>query len=177
MNRKVILYIAVSLDGFIAKQDDNIDFLSVVEKKGEDYGYKEFLNSVDTIILGRRTYEKIKSMGFEYPADGREVYILSGTQRNSEGNMRYYSGNLKDLIIRLKSEMGKNIFCDGGSEIVNALLKDQLIDEFIISIIPVLLGDGIPLFRGGRPEANLRLIRSVQFEKGLVQLHYERFCS
>ena len=70
MNRKVILYIAMSLDGYIAKHDDNIDFLSIVETPGEDFGYHDFLQNIDTVIWGRRTYDKVKSFGIEFPSSG-----------------------------------------------------------------------------------------------------------
>lgn len=78
------------------------------------------------------------------------------------------------LIQDLKSKEGKNIYCDGGAEIVNELLKNKLIDELIISIIPVLLGDGTKLFKDGRPELTLELVSTKSFEKGLTQLHYKR---
>lgn len=113
-------------------------------------------------------------MGFEYPHKDKDVYIISRTPRSDNGTFKYYSGNLKELIFTLKSSHGKNIYCDGGAEIVNELLKENLIDEFIISVIPIMLGDGVPLFNKGRPELNLRLINSLHFDKGLVQLHYVR---
>ncbi len=80
MKRKVILYIAMSLDGYIAKQDDNIDFLSIVESPGEDYGYAEFLNNIDTIIWGRRTFDKVLSFGNGVPHKDKKVYVISKTR-------------------------------------------------------------------------------------------------
>jgi dihydrofolate reductase len=170
--RKLFLYIAMSLDGYIAAPDDDISFLLIVEKTGEDYGYSEFIKSVDTVIIGKRTFDKVKSMGYE-PHKDKEVYIITRSRRSSD-HYKYYSGSLKDLIIRLKKQSGKNIFCDGGAEIVNELLKDNLIDEFIISIIPVMLGDGISLFRNGRSGLAVELINSVKYDTGLVQLHYRK---
>jgi dihydrofolate reductase len=172
--RKVILFIAMSLDGYIAKPSGEISFLSLVEKENEDYGYNEFLKNIDAIIIGRKTYDKVKSMGFEYPHDDKNVYIISRTRRPNDGALKYYSGNLKDLVVKLKKESGKNVYCDGGSEIVNELLNDNLIDEFIISIIPIILGDGIPLFKKRETELKLKLIGCKHYEKGLVQLHYVR---
>ncbi|MDP4208281.1 MAG: dihydrofolate reductase family protein [Bacteroidota bacterium] len=172
--RKLILYIAMSLDGYIAKPNDDLSFLSIVEQEGQDYGYNDFVKSIDTIIIGRKTFDKVISMGFEYPHTDKEVYIISRTPRPDYGTFKYYTKNLKDLVLKLKSEQGKNIFCDGGAEIVHELLMDNLIDEFVISVIPIILGDGVPLFKKGRPELNLRLIDSRQFDKGLVQLHYIR---
>lgn len=171
--RKVISYIAVSLDGYIARPDDDISFLSRVEKEGEDYGYSEFMKTVDTIILGRRTYEKVKDIGFGYPED-KKVYIISHSVGSEDKTLNYYSGSLKTLISDLRNEQGRNIFCDGGSDVLNQLLQDNLIDEFFISIIPVILGDGVRLFRDGRPELDLKLQSATEFDTGLVQLHYTR---
>ena len=171
-DRKLILYIAMSLDGYIATSDDDLGFLSMVEKEGEDYGYAEFVKTVDTVIVGRKTYDKICSIGFEFPYSDKVAYVITRTSKLSVGSVTYYTGNLKELVARLKSEPGKHIFVDGGAEIVNELLKDNLIDEFYISVIPVLLGDGISLFKNGRPEIGLKLSDSKHFEKGLVQLHY-----
>ena len=172
-HRNVISYIAISLDGYIAKPDGDISFLSRVEKEGVDYGYSDFLKTVDTIILGRRTYDKIKDIGFGNPED-KEIYIISHNTGSEDNNLKYYSGPLKNLISGIRNEQGKNIFCDGGSDILTQLLYDNLIDEFVISIIPVILGDGIRLFRDGRPELDLKLISSREFDTGLVQLHYIR---
>lgn len=172
--RKVLLYIATSLDGYISMPGDDLSFLKRVEKTGEDYGYAEFEKSVDTIIMGRRTYDwVVKEVGF-YPHADKTSYILTRTARPTDGLTHFYTGDLRALITKLKHEPGKDIFCDGGAEVVHALLKEDLIDEFIISIIPVLLGDGIRLFKDGRPERVLTLIATKAFDSGLVQLHYKR---
>ncbi len=86
----------------------------------------------------------------------------------------FYTGNLFDLVKKLKSEKGKNIYCDGGAEVINGLLKHDLIDEFIISVIPVLLGNGTRLFKDGRPEQTLEFVKAKTFETGFAQLHYKR---
>ena len=174
MERKLILYIAMSLDGYIAATSDDLGFLSIVEQPGEDYGYREFIKRIDTIIIGRKSFDKVISMGFEYPHKDKDVYIISRTPKTGYGTFRYYSDDLRELILRLKSKPGKDIFCDGGAEIVNELLMDDLIDEFVISVIPIMIGDGVPLFKKGRPELKLQLINSMCYDKGLVQLHYIR---
>lgn len=173
-NRNVILYIAMSLDGFIAKSDGDISFLSQVEQEGEDYGYSVFTETVDTVILGRKTYDKVLSMGFEAPYGEREVYVLTRSHKPDSGTIHFYSGNLPELIFRLKNLEGKHIYCDGGAETVHQFLENDLFDELIISIIPVLLGDGIRLFGQSFPEQKLQLVSSKSFKKGLVQLHYIR---
>ena len=174
LDRKVILYIAVSLDGYIAKPNDDLSFLSIVQKDGEDYGYSEFLKSVDTVILGRKTYDWVMQHAPEFSHEDKNTYVITRTARPTIGKTNFYTGILKDLISKLKSEQGKNIFIDGGAEIVNELLKDNLIDEFIISLIPILVGNGTKLFKDGRPEQILELVSTKQFDTGLTQLHYKK---
>jgi len=174
--RKISLFIAMSLDGYIAKPNDDLSFLKLVEKKGEDYGYAEFTSKIDTIIIGRRTYNYVvKEIGVSHYDNGqRDVYVITRTERPKVGRTTFYTGNLTELIDRLKSESGKNIYCDGGAEVINELLKYNLIDEFIISVIPILLGNGTRLFKDGRPEQILEFITAKTFETGLTQLHYKR---
>lgn len=174
--RKISLFIAMSLDGYIAKTNDDLTFLNLVEKPGEDYGYGEFTSNIDTLIIGRRTYDYvIKNIGPSHYDNGqREVYVITRTERPPIGRTTFYTGNLPELVRKLKSEKGKNIYCDGGAEVINELLKHDLVDEFIISIVPVLLGDGTRLFNDNRPEQLLELLEVKTFETGLTQLHYKR---
>ncbi|KYG72091.1 dihydrofolate reductase [Roseivirga ehrenbergii] len=174
--RKISLFIATSLDGYIAKPNDDLSFLKLVEKEGEDYGYEQFTETIDTLIIGRKTYDYvIKEIGSSHYDNGqRDVYVITRTQRPSVGRTTFYTGSLTDLVKQLKSENGKNIYCDGGAEVINELLKNDLIDEFIISIIPVLLGNGTRLFKDGRPEQLLEFVTAKTFDTGLIQLHYKR---
>jgi len=174
MNRKVILYIAMSLDGYIATKNENLDFLSLVEQEGEDYGYADFIKTVDTVIVGRKTYDKVLSMGFDFPHADKESYIITRTPKPTIGNIQFYTENLEALILKLKEKDGQNIFVDGGAEIVNLMMNDNLIDVFCVSIIPVLLGDGISLFQDNRPELQLKFVRSETFKSGLVQIWYQK---
>ncbi|MES2767024.1 MAG: dihydrofolate reductase family protein [Bacteroidota bacterium] len=172
--RKVILYIAMSVDGYIAKDEDNLDFLSIVETPGEDYGYADFQQNVDTLIWGRKTYDKVLSFGIEFPHKDKKCYVLSRTKTGSDENVEFYNGSLKELIASLHEQDGKHIYCDGGGDVVYELLKDGLIDSIIISVIPHLVGTGVRLFKDGRPEQALVFKKSVTFPSGLVQLWYER---
>jgi dihydrofolate reductase len=174
--RKLSLFIATSLDGYIAKPNDDLSFLKLVEKEGEDYGYSEFTSTIDTIIIGRKTYDYVlKEIGASHYDNGqRDVYVITRHERPQVGRTTFYTGSLAKLVERLKAEEGKNIYCDGGAEVINELLKHDLVDEFIISIIPVLLGEGIRLFKDGRPEQTLECTRVKTFETGLTQLHYKR---
>jgi dihydrofolate reductase len=172
--RKTILFIAASIDGYIATLDEDLSFLSIVESEGEDYGYSQFMNNVDTVIMGRKTYDWIMKEVKEYPHPDKDSYIITRTPREDSGRIRFYTGNLKELISMLKLIPGKNIFVDGGAEVIDVLLKENLIDEFVISIIPILLGDGVRLFKDGRPELRLMLMHSECYGTGLVQLHYKK---
>ncbi|MDF9795380.1 dihydrofolate reductase [Catalinimonas alkaloidigena] len=174
--RKLSLFIATSLDGYIAKPNDDLSFLKIVEKEGEDYGYEKFTSTIDTLIIGRKTYDYVlKEIGSSHYDNGeRDVYVITRTERPSVGKVKFYTGNLTELVHKLKSENGKNIYCDGGAEVINELLKNDLIDEFIISVIPILVGNGTRLFKNGRPEQTLEFVTAKTFDTGLTQLHYKR---
>ena len=174
--RTLSLFIATSLDGYIAKPNDDMSFLKLVEKEGEDYGYAKFTETIDTIILGRRTYDWVmKEIGSSHYDNGtRDVYVITRTAKPSVGRTTFYTGDLADLVKELKTKEGKNLYCDGGAEIIHELLKNDLIDEFTISVIPVLVGDGTRLFKDNRPEQELEFINSKSFDTGLIQLHYKR---
>lgn len=172
MSRKVIMYIAASVDGYIAASDGDLSFLSIVEKEGEDYGYGTFIATVDTVVLGKNTYDKLLSMGYPFPHADKEAYIITRTERATKGTTNFYTGDVVDLVLHLKEQEGKTIFIDGGAFVVNRLLQHGLIDELYLSYIPVLLGDGIVLFKQGNPFQHLELQTAKSFETGLVQLHY-----
>jgi dihydrofolate reductase len=164
----------MSLDGYIAKPNDDLSFLSIVQKEGEDYGYTDFVSTVDTVILGRKTYDWVMKEVGEFPHADKNAYIITRTSRPTIGKTTFYSGDLTELIRKLKGEKGKNVFCDGGAEIVNELLKNDLLDEIIISVIPILVGNGTRLFKDNRPEQKLKLVNVKTFDTGLTQLHYKR---
>lgn len=166
----------MSLDGYIAGPNDDLSFLKSVEKDGEDYGYGEFTSTIDTIIVGRKTYDYVlKNIGLSHYDNGqRDIYVITRTQRPDVGRTTFYTGNLSELVEKLKSEKGKNIYCDGGAEVINELLKQHLIDEYIISIVPVLLGNGTRLFKDGSPKQKLEFLKVKSFEAGLTQLHYRQ---
>jgi dihydrofolate reductase len=174
--RKLSLFIATSLDGYIAKPNDDLSFLKLVEKENEDYGYAQFSSSIDTIIIGRKTYDYVlREIGPSHYDNGqRDIYVITRTQRPPIGRTTFYTGDLATLVHQLKSEEGKNIYCDGGAEIINELLQHDLIDEFTLSIVPVLLGEGTRLFKDRIPEQTLQLISAKTYETGLAQLHYTK---
>ena len=171
--RKVKVYIAASLDGYIAHSDGDIDWLDSVARSDEDYGYAAFIETIDTVIMGRKTYEKVLSFGGEFSHADRDCYVLSRTERPSEGQIHFYSGSLDNLLDQIRSKPGKDIFIDGGSEAIALFREKGLIDSYTISIIPMLLGEGIPLFKENDKEQPLKLVEATTFDSGLVQLSYE----
>jgi dihydrofolate reductase len=100
--------------------------------------------------------------------------VITRQERENENGVTFYNGDIEKLITRLKNENGKNIYCDGGGQIVKLLMEKNLIDEYRVSIIPIILGDGKRLFKGGTPLINLKALPCIQYESGLIQLQYER---
>jgi dihydrofolate reductase len=172
---QLILYICMSLDGFIATEDDDLAWLSIVDREGEDYGYEAFSETVATYIVGRKTYDKVLAMVGNFPpAEQFECYVISRTRKGRENGVTFYNGEISTLVADLKSRNAKNIYCDGGGEIVKLLMEQNLIDEYIISIIPTFLGKGKRLFHGGLAPIGISLESVKRFESGLVQLRYRR---
>lgn len=168
--RKVILFIASSLDGYIAKASGEVDWLFT----DQDYGYADFLAGVDTILMGRRTYEQVLSFG-EFPYKGTQCFVFSRTRGGERDEyVTFISGNIESFVRGLKNGTGKNIWLVGGSEVIQSFMSHDLIDEFIISVHPIVLGDGIPLFRAPLPTRKLSFQKSRAFDTGLVQLTYVR---
>lgn len=168
--RKVSLFIATSLDGYIAREDGGIDWLF----DDQDYGYEAFYDDVDTIVMGRHTWEQLKTLG-DYPYEGKEGVVFSGTLAGqTDPHVTFVTESVQDWIGRAKQEAGGTIWLMGGSKLVDESLQAGLVDEIILSIHPLLLGHGIPLFRGNQPEMALELVSSKSFHTGLIQLVYRR---
>lgn len=165
------VFLASSLDGFIARVDGAIDWLAVVERPNEDYGIKAFYDSVDTIVMGRKTYDV--GLGFEpWPyAKMRCVVVTSDTKRTPRHGEEFYSGELSPLFERLGAEGAKHIYVDGGIVIAQAL-RAGLVDDITVSVIPIVLGEGTPLAPKLGADVGLELVEHRAFESGLVQLKY-----
>lgn len=172
MTPKVILYISCTLDGYLAGPNNDLSFLEKVQVEGEDYGYSTFVDTIDSVIVGRKTYQWVIDQGFEYPHADKDTYIITRHARESEDKRHFYSGSLAELVSDLKKRGGKNIYCDGGAEIVNLMLEQNLIDEIILSVVPVILGEGLHLFKNGITKSELSLLKTQTFTSGLVQLFY-----
>lgn len=170
--RKVLVYIAMSLDGYIARRDHGLDWLDKMHTNSEDYGYSDFLKGVDTVIMGRTTYETILGLTGEAPHKDLPTYVITSRKMDNHDNIIFYNEGLMDLLNALQNMRGKDIYIDGGANVIHQLLNNKMIDEMIISVIPVTLGNGIRLFSGGTPEQHLELIDTCNYSSGLVQLHY-----
>lgn len=171
---RVSVFIAVSLDGFIARTDGGIDWLSVVEDEhGEDYGYGEFIADVDTIVMGRKTFDMVS--GFEpWPFAGKRVIVLSHHSLPvTPDGVEAHDGPLPDLILRLGEAGAKRVYLDGGETIRQGLAED-LVDDLTLSHIPVMLGKGRPLFGPEVPHGRWQLLGARHFGTGLVQATYRR---
>lgn len=167
--RKISLFIASSLDGYIARESGEIDWLFT----DQDYGYTEFLAKVDTIIMGNKTYQQV--LGFDdYPYNDKEVFVFSQTQQQEiNNNVKYVSSDWQDFINNLRQSSGRDIWLVGGAQMIYFFLKHNFIDELILSIHPIILGSGIPLIFSDRTlETELELKNMKTFDTGLVQLSY-----
>lgn len=168
---KISVYIAMSIDGYIARKDGSIDWLEYGHVGDEDYGFKEFIKSIDTLVLGRHTYEVV--CGFaEWPYKGKRVIVLSHTLKEVREDAELFSGKLTDLAAQLHSEGIKHVWVDGGVT-VSKFLEAGLVDDLTISVIAVVLGSGIPLFNAMNKEHTCRLVSTQSYPSGLVQLKYE----
>jgi dihydrofolate reductase len=166
------VYIAVSLDGYIARKDDSLDWLEVVQAEGEDYGYKEFMASVDALVIGRRTYDKVLEFD-RWPYDGKRCVVLTHRAIEVGHGEERFDGDQAELLRRLGAEGVRRVYLDGGGAIRSFLARD-LVDDLTLSFIPLLLGDGMPLFGSGGMERLLELEESRAFPSGLVQVRYRR---
>jgi dihydrofolate reductase len=166
------VYIATSLDGFIARPDGSLDWLSMVQHPGEDYGYRRFFDSVDGLIIGRRTYDTV--LGFpSWPYANKRCVVLTHNPPAARRGESFHAGDPTTLLARLRADGVRRVYVDGGA-VIRSFLQVNSVDDLTLSIIPVILGDGIRLFENGGAELRLRLKSSQAFSSGLVQVSYER---
>lgn len=170
--RKVVLFIAPSLDGYIATQDESLEWLFRVEGKG-DNGYSAFYETVDTILMGKRTYDWIlKHVTDGFPYANKECYVLTRSALQETEHVQFINEDLHHFVRKLKRKNGKNIWVVGGGELLRSMLEEKLVDKLIITIAPTLLGNGIPLFPKGNYQFHLQL-KNVQRFRQFVELQYE----
>ncbi|MCC3379029.1 dihydrofolate reductase family protein [Paenibacillus farraposensis] len=170
---EVVLYIAMSLDGYIALPDGSVDWLFDVEGDGGDNGYDAFYSTVDTVLMGRLTYEEILKLSDDFPYAGKPCYVLtrSLTEHEQAPHVTFTDEALTELVPRLQEQAEGAIWLVGGGQIVQAFIQEGLLAQAIITIIPKVLGQGIPLFPEGTMPSTFRL-NEIERRGDLVILHY-----
>jgi dihydrofolate reductase len=168
----VSVYIAVSLDGCIARSDGRIDWLDSMQIPGEDYGYAAFMAAVDTIVIGRATYEQVLAFP-AWPFAGRRAVVLTHRALEAHHGEAAHAGPLRPLLRSLADDGARRVYLDGGQAIRQGLRED-VVDELTLSTVPLVLGDGRPLFERELPASQWALVSSRAFRTGLVQSHYAR---
>lgn len=168
MSAPVTLFIAMSLDGFIAGPNDEIDWLFT----DQDYGFTPFFDTIDTIIMGRRSYDM--SCSFDsWPYPGKQTFVCTRSpQQRHDQRVQFTGDNLPTLIARTRALGSRGIWLLGGGQIVRAALACRVMDQLQLAIHPLILSRGIPLFPPGTPRTALRLQHSSAYDSGLVVLQY-----
>lgn len=169
--RDVVLFIASSLDGFIARKDGRVDWLF----HDEDYGYSDFYDSIDTTLMGKKTYREILGFGeFPYPEKTNYVFVRKDNLPKHP-QVEFAHGDIPSFVRNLKKQEGKDIWLVGGGQINTILLTSGYIDRMIVSVHPVILGQGVPLFGAATPAERWFSLEEVKsYSSGLVQLTYKK---
>ncbi|HKE31261.1 MAG TPA: dihydrofolate reductase family protein [Candidatus Angelobacter sp.] len=169
--RSVILGLGISLDGYIARRDGSVDFLFMPK----DYSMAEFFARIDTAIMGRKTLDQAIKMGGGGSFGPMTSYVFSRTlPPGKRKDLIYVNEAPRDFIERLRKQPGKDIWLMGGGELARSFLQDDLVDELYLGVVPVLLGEGIPLFPSGFPQREFALLENKTYSKGLIGLMYKR---
>lgn len=174
--RKVVLYIAMSLDGYISDQKGGVNWLSGQDDNIENEdSYSEFIKDVDTVLMGWKTYNHVATelSPDEWVYGGLDTYVFTHRSLEDKDEIHFTDEQPVRLVEKLKAKEGKDIWICGGAEIVNQLLRNDLIDRFHIAVIPILLGSGTQLFQKAKTKKLLRLIAAKQYN-GICELLYEK---
>ena len=170
MKTELILYIAMSLDGFIAREDGSVDWLMEYD---DDYGYADFIESIEAVIMGRKTYEQIKTLSNNYPYKDKNTYIVTrNLSLDCPFDHKIISDDIENEIIRIKEKSKKNIWLVGGERLVNYCLDHCLIDRVILFIVPILINSGIRLLKNLKP-TNLKLENIKKYDNSMLMLDYK----
>jgi dihydrofolate reductase len=170
--RRIVLGLGISLDGYIARHDGSVDFLFMPK----DYSMAPFFKTIDTAIMGRKTYEEgLRMGGGSFSSPGMNCFVFSRSLPSGEREgVTIVKDSPSDLVAMLRKRKGKSIWLMGGGELARDFLKADLVDELYIGIVPVLLGEGIPLFPAGFPQREFSLLENKSYSKGLIALKYQR---
>lgn len=169
--RRIVLGLGISIDGYIARRDGSVDFLFIPK----DYPMAEFFQTIDAAIMGRKTYDVSQAMGGGSYGPSLTSYVLSRSRPPGERNgVTFVNLPPAGLVAEIRKKRGRDIWLMGGGEVARDFLAADLVDELFLGIVPVLLGEGIPLFPPGFPQRNFTLTENTSYSKGLVVLKYQR---
>ena len=169
---KIVYYVAASLDGYIADVDGGVDWLP--QGGSEDYGYADFYSSVDALVMGRRTYDQVLGFG-QWPYAGKPVYVFTThPPGDNPHDVEFVHANPTVFVQAVATRHPGTVWLVGGANLAEQLRSAGLIDEYLIHVIPIILGRGIPLFGGDATPTPVQLIRSCAYDDGIVMLHYRR---
>ncbi|WP_117168612.1 dihydrofolate reductase family protein [Paraliobacillus sediminis] len=170
--RNVVLFIATSLDGYIATKDESLEWLFNVEGEG-DNGYSEFYQTVDTVLMGNNTYDwMMRNVTGEFPYKNKDCYVFTRSAIEDNEYVKFVNADIVHFINELKSKEGEDIWLVGGGELLQYFLKKRLVDEIILTVAPTIIGKGIPLFKEGEYQLDLTLKGTRKFNQ-FVELHYD----
>jgi dihydrofolate reductase len=174
--RKIVVYIATSADGYIARPDGNVDWLNRPNTAG-DYGMSDFFKTVDTVLWGRRTFDEAmgRTKGKGGFSKSMKTYVFTHNPPSDSDYkyVQFVNEPISEFGSRLRATPGKNIWMMGGGGIIGSFLDAGELDEFIIHVMPVFIGEGIPLIQPRHLQTELKLLSSKSYEDGVVRLHYE----
>lgn len=172
--RNIVLYIAISLDGYIAREDGSLDWLP--QPTEGDMGYGEFYSTIDTVVLGRTTYEQVitELSPDVWAYEGKTCYVATTKQMEDTKYVSFISGDISNYIYSLKGEPGKDIWLVGGGKLIADFVSKNLIDKYIITVIPTILGSGIPLFQKDHSDVNLKLASTKTYGDIAELTYYKR---
>ncbi|PIC87064.1 hypothetical protein CSV72_03530 [Sporosarcina sp. P20a] len=169
--RKLVLFIAQSLDGYIATKDDSLEWLFKVEGEG-DNGYSEFFETINTVLMGKRTYDWVMEQEKgQFPYSNKNCYVFSRSSLTDTKDVTFINGDIVNFTNNLRIEEGKDIWIVGGGDILHTFLKEKLVDELIVTVAPTIIGEGIPLFKPDDYKLDLSLRGTRTFNQ-FVELHY-----
>ena len=171
--RKIIYGVGISLDGYIARHDGTLDFLHL---NPTNYSMGPFFKTIDIGLMGRKTYEAgVRMSGGKFQSFGLKCYVFSRSLPEGEhGGATFVRDDPKKVVETLRKQKGKGIWLMGGGELAREFLKQDLVDELYLGIVPVLIGDGIPLFPPGFPQREFSLLENKTYSGGMIALKYAR---
>ena len=174
---EIKLYIATSIDGYIARKDNSIDWLESLDNPNQiDHGYGAFYETIDTVVMGRKTYEEVLGFGVDWPYPNCQTFVITTNKdfKTTTPHTAVLNSLDETTIGSLKQQSSKDIWLVGGGQIISAFLNLNAIDDMLITLIPIVLGEGLPLFPNSPNEKQFTLDSVEGFETGAVNLVYKR---